>query len=129
MILLDTHVVIWLADEVEKLSKPATHAIRVRGEKEGIGISAITLFEVAWLIHKGRVQFPGTLKSVLAEMSSKFTVVPIDAEIAALATELPDDFPGDPGDRLIAATALSLGATLITRDEKMREYARLSTIW
>ena len=129
MILLDTHVAIWLADKVENLSEAASKAIRVRGAKEGIGISAITLFEVAWLIHRGKVKFPGTLGSVLGEMSAKYIVVPIDAEIAAIATEFPDDFPGDPGDRLIGATALSLGATLITKDEKMRQFTRLQTIW
>ena len=129
MILLDTHVAIWLADEVEKISKPASQAIRVRGAKEGIGIAAITLFEVAWLIHRGKVQFPGTLEAVLDEMSARYTVVPINAQIAAIATQFPDDFPGDPGDRLIGATALSLGATLITRDEKMRQYSRLQTVW
>ena len=49
--------------------------------------------------------------------------------IAALATQFPEDFPRDPADRLIAATARAEGLTLVTRDERIRASALVRTVW
>ena len=49
MILLDTHALVWLANEPAKLSRKATDAIRLASQEGGLGISAITLWELAWL--------------------------------------------------------------------------------
>jgi PIN domain nuclease of toxin-antitoxin system len=57
------------------------------------------------------------------------TVRPITPEIAALATQFPDDYPRDPADRLIGATARAEGLTLITRDERIRRSPLLKTVW
>jgi len=57
------------------------------------------------------------------------TVLPITPEIALLAAQFPDDYPGDPGDRLIGATARAEGLTLVTRDENIRACPLLSTVW
>jgi PIN domain nuclease of toxin-antitoxin system len=56
-------------------------------------------------------------------------VKPITAEIAALATQFPDDYPKDPIDRLIGATARAEGIALVTGDEKIRSSPLLKTIW
>jgi PIN domain nuclease of toxin-antitoxin system len=56
MILLDTHVVVWLAFEPEKLSKRAKEAIRAARLEGGLAIAAISLLELAWLAEKGRVE-------------------------------------------------------------------------
>jgi PIN domain nuclease of toxin-antitoxin system len=56
-------------------------------------------------------------------------VLPITPEIALLAAQFPDDYPGDPGDRLIGATARAEGLTLVTRDENIRRSPLLKTVW
>jgi PIN domain nuclease of toxin-antitoxin system len=55
--------------------------------------------------------------------------MPITAEVAAIATQFSDDYPKDPADRLIGATAMAEGIVLVTRDERIRNYDRLKTIW
>ncbi len=129
MILLDTHVLVWLASEPAKLSKPANSAIRRANRTGGIAISAITLWELAWLATHGRLQISGTVESYLEEISSRVAVRPITAKVAALANQFPSDYSNDPCDRLIGATALADGMTLITRDENIRECKQLQTIW
>jgi PIN domain nuclease of toxin-antitoxin system len=56
-------------------------------------------------------------------------VIPIDADIARGANELPGDFPGDPADRLIVATARKFNLTILTSDRQIRDYAGAQTIW
>jgi PIN domain nuclease of toxin-antitoxin system len=60
---------------------------------------------------------------------SSVIVRPLTPEIAALATHFPPDFPLDPGDRLIVATARAEGLTLITRDERIRKSPLVKTLW
>lgn len=131
MILLDTHVLLWLAIAPEKLSRAATSAIRRARASDGIAIADITLMELAALLARGAVRFRGTLESAVREIAdaSAAQVKPITPEIAALATQFPDDFPRDPSDRLIAATARSEGIPLVTRDERIRHSPLLKTIW
>ncbi len=129
MILLDTHVLIWLAFEPAKLSKSAREAIRESTGTGGLGISAITLWEAAWLVTHRRVDFTGTADAFLEEISSRTGVFPITSQIAILANQLPSTFPGDPSDRLIAATALDEGCALVTKDRSIRKFQQIKTIW
>ena len=55
--------------------------------------------------------------------------VPVDNRIALGSTQLPESFHADPADRIIVATTLTLGATLITKDDKLRRYAHVETLW
>ena len=64
MILLDTHVLIWLAREPKKLSKKAADAISQSSREGGLGIAAITLWELAWLAAHGRLAISGTGGSI-----------------------------------------------------------------
>jgi len=57
------------------------------------------------------------------------SVRPLTPEIAALATQFPDDYPRDPADRLIGATARAEGLTLVTRDERIRRSPLIRTVW
>ncbi len=106
MILLDTHALIWLAVEPAKLSKAAREAIQESSRTGGLGISAITLWEVAWLVTHRRIEFTCTPEAFLEEISSRTAVFPITHEIAILANQLPATYSSDPCDRLIGATAI-----------------------
>jgi PIN domain nuclease of toxin-antitoxin system len=129
MILLDTHVLIWLAFEPAKLSKIATETIRESSRTGGLGISAITLWEAAWLVTHRRVSFNGTAEAYLEEISARTAVFPITPQIAILANQLPPIYPNDPSDRLIGATAMSEGIALVTKDRTIRSHKQIKTIW
>jgi PIN domain nuclease of toxin-antitoxin system len=129
MILLDTHALIWLAFEPAKLSQVAREAIRESAWTGGLGISAITLWEAAWLVTQRRVDFTGTPEAFLKEISSRTAVFPITRQIAILANQLPATFPRDPSDRLIGATAMSERIALVTKDRTIRNCKQIKTIW
>jgi PIN domain nuclease of toxin-antitoxin system len=129
LILLDTHVLAWLTTEPAKLSKRACSAIRRASRTGGIAISAITLWELAWLASHGRLQVTGTEEAYLDEVSSRVSVRPITAKVAALVNQFPADYSGDPCDRIIGATALDEGMILVTKDVKIHECKLLQTLW
>jgi PIN domain nuclease of toxin-antitoxin system len=129
VIFLDTHVLIWMASDPKRLSKKAREAIREAREKTGVGVAAITLWELGWLAENGRIQVTGSVESFVRETASRVIVEPITPEIAAFAVQLPSSFPKDPADRLIAATAMVEGAPLVTADERIRQARVVRTIW
>ena len=129
MILLDTHVLIWLANEPVKLSARATETIHAARESDGLAISAITLWELAWLATHDRISFTGTIDAFVDELTSRTAIRPITPEIAVLANQLPPTYSSDPCDRLIGATALAEGITLITKGRSIRNCKQIKTIW
>ena len=129
MILLDTHVLVWAVAEPRRLSRPAIMAIRRARRRDGLAVAAITLWELANLIARGRIQAYGSLEASLRLLIEGVTVRPLTAEIAALATQFPDDYPRDPADRLIGATARAEGLPLVTGDESIRRCPLLKTLW
>jgi PIN domain nuclease of toxin-antitoxin system len=129
VILLDTHIVTWLAFAPEQLSKRAKEAIRTARAEGGLAIAAITLLELAWLAQNGRIETTLSVESFLRTCASKMTVVPITPEIAARAFSLSDAYPKDPQDRLIGATALVEGIHLVTRDKQIKKSGLVSVIW
>ena len=128
MILLDTHVWVWWAAEPKRLSRRARKAIE---DADEIGISAISPWEVAMLVSKGRLELDrDTLLWVRQALAlPKVTLVPLSPEIAVASTTLGPRFPVDPADRILAASALSLRAALVTRDRRLRSVSALQTVW
>jgi PIN domain nuclease of toxin-antitoxin system len=129
MILLDTHVVIWLAFQPNKLSKRAKEVIRAARLQGGLAIAGITLMELAWLAEKGRIETTFSVESFVRRCASKMTVLPITPEIAARAVSFPESYPKDPQDRLIGATALVEGIELVSHDRLIRKSGIVPVIW
>jgi PIN domain nuclease of toxin-antitoxin system len=129
VILLDSHVLIWAVADSKRLSKAASSAIRRARRGDGLAVSAITAYEVAWQIASGRIQGYGTVETSVLRFLEGVTMRPITPEIAALAAQFPEDYPRDPADRLIGATARAEGMTLVTRDERIRRSPLIRTVW
>jgi len=130
VIIVDTHVVIWLAFDQAQLSRKARSAIDDTREKaEGLAISDITLLELATLTRNGRLRLDISLESFLQEVEARFVVLPITGRACARAVELPAAYPKDPVDRIIGATALVEGLSLLTADREIRRSKAVHTIW
>jgi len=129
VILLDTHVLVWAVEDSKRLSRAAASEIRRARRQGGLAVSAITVWELAWLLSRGRIQARGTVEAAVNLLLEDITIRPITPEVAALATQFPEDYPHDPTDRIIGATARAEGMTLITRDEKIRRSPLLKTVW
>jgi PIN domain nuclease of toxin-antitoxin system len=128
VILLDTHALVWMVADPKQLSRAAASAIREALHSDGLAISAITLWELASLIARGRIQSYGTVDASVKLLIEGVTVKPITPEIAALATQFGEDFSRDPADCLIGATARAEGFALVTRDKNMQS-PMLRIIW
>jgi PIN domain nuclease of toxin-antitoxin system len=129
VILLDTHALVWAVAEPKRLSRAAASAIRRARREEGVAVSAITLWELAALVARGRIRAYGTVEATVRLIVEGVTVKPLTAEIAALATQFSDDYSNDPADRLIGATARAEALPLVTRDERIRRCPLLKTVW
>jgi len=130
-IVLDTHALLWWLGGSDRLSPRALEAIESAG---AVAVSSITLWEVGMLVAKGRVDLDRSAVSWSHDLvsSGEVTDFAVDASIASRAAAL-DDFHGDPADRLIAATAISLDAPLVTKDRALASWAgqfgRLRVVW
>jgi PIN domain nuclease of toxin-antitoxin system len=130
LILLDTHVVIWLAQDYHRISAKAQATIEEAREKDGgIAVSDITLFEIALLASRGRINFKPDVETTLSEVERQFIVLPITANIALQAFDLPASYPNDPVDRIIGATALIEDIPLLTADREIRKSRAVPTVW
>ena len=130
MILVDTHVVVWLALQPEKITKKARTAIQdARRIGQGIAISDIALLEISILERKARIKLNSSLETFLSEIETRFIVLPITGRICVRAVSLPASYPDDPADRIIGATALVEGVPLITADAGIHRSKAVRTIW
>src|SRR5207249_12120451 len=129
VILLDTHVVVWMASDPGRLSRTAGDAIRKAGREGGIGISSITLWELAWLMTNGRLDISATAEAFGEEIAARTAGRVITPKIAVLATQFPPSYPSDPCDRLIGATALAAGIAPVTQDRHRRSPKQPDAIW
>ena len=130
MIVLDTHVLVWLRTSPDQLSKAAADAIRKQLKSDCVSIAAVTLWELSWLATNGRIDPGGTVPAFLKKITTGVVILPLTVEIAAQAAAFPAaSYPRDPADRLIGATALTSGTDLVTKDNAIRRSSLVRTIW
>jgi PIN domain nuclease of toxin-antitoxin system len=130
LIVLDTHALIYDALTPARLSARARKAIALAFTEREIACSDISLWEIAMLIARNRLDPVIDARQFLDDMiaARHVRVLPITAAIAVLSQS--DMFAhGDPADRLIAATARLNRAPLITSDAKLRKLKDVATIW
>ncbi len=131
MLILDTCALIFDALTPERLSAKASAAIKQADKAGRLACADISLWEIAMLISKGRID-PGTdpktfIQLVLAARAIK--VQPVTPEIAAKSVQTNFCSHGDPADRLIAATAMLSKARLVTSDKKLADVSGLQIVW
>ena len=126
-LLLDTHYWLWLeAGDKARLAAPNLDIIRKAANSGELFVSAISVWEIAMLASKGRVDlYEGCTKWVEEALTRPgLTLAPLSPAVAIESTRLPGSFHSDPADRIIVATARIMGARLLTSDKDIRAYAR-----
>ncbi len=131
MIVVDTHALIWDALTPNRLSPQAQAALALANQQDGILIADISLWEIAMLIQRGRIQIATDCHAFLNLLlqANKSRVMPISPQIAAQSMQLPVTINKDPADRLIVATALVENVPLLTADHNLRAAAPVKIIW
>lgn len=131
MLLLDTHTWLWWLSNPESLSKKAARTIDKAIDENAIAISSISVWEVAMLVERERLQFNTDYRDFIenTEKLSFVKFIPADNTILLRSVTLPDFNHKDPADRIIIATANRLSATLITKDERILNYKYVKTLW
>jgi PIN domain nuclease of toxin-antitoxin system len=129
MIVLDTHVWVWWTHASERLSRPQMQTIQAN-ETEVIGISAISVWEVAKLVEYGRLELPCPLREWFdkALRYPGIRLLELTPEIAVGSTQLPGEFHRDPADQIIVATARFYNCPLVTSDVKILNYPHVKTV-
>ncbi len=124
-ILLDTHVLVWLLSGNSRLGTEARQLIRRAAEENALRVSAITPWEIAMLVSKGRLVLDRDVgewvKAALALPGIRLEL--LSPEVAVASTRLPGTIHADPADRIIAATARQAGAILVTEDQRLLDYS------
>jgi PIN domain nuclease of toxin-antitoxin system len=128
MILLDTHAWIWWASRSATLSTAARQSIDAEGE---VGVAAISCWEVAMLVDKGRLKLDRDVGLWVDQAVAlpKVVLLALTPQIAVASVRLPSGFQGDPADRMIVATAKQQGVPLVTKDERIQRCGLVTTIW
>lgn len=130
-LLLDTQAVVWMLFSPDKLSETARQAIDAAHQKgETLYVSALSLVELTFLVEKGRLPqiVLDTLTDELMNLQGDLVAAPVDVAVAQKVKLIQRSEIPELPDRVIAATALSLGLSLITSDLKIRA-SGVSTIW
>lgn len=124
-LLIDTHIWLWLMEGAAELKAAARQVINHAAEQRRLRLSIMSVWEIAMLSSRGRIRLSQPVATwVDNSLAGPGPIVePITREIAIASSHLPDNFRSDPTDQIIVATARVTGATLLTRDRRILDYA------
>jgi PIN domain nuclease of toxin-antitoxin system len=128
---LDTHAWVWLVAEPKRLSARARRHIDGEMRDGPLLVSSMSVWEVAMLSERGRLALTIDVEDWVAysEALPFLSFVPMSNRIALKSVRLPGFPSSDPADRIIVATALGVGATLVTADRRIHAYTQVRTVW
>ncbi|QYX32045.1 type II toxin-antitoxin system VapC family toxin [Sphaerospermopsis torques-reginae] len=131
-VVADTHTLIWYVFDLQRLSEAALTALeQAVNTGNPIYISAITVIEIAYLVEKGRFteEVLTRILNALDDPNVGIILVPLDRNISGAIRQIDRVTVPDMPDRIIAATAFSLGIPLVTRDLRIQALTTIKTIW
>ena len=131
MYLLDTHVFFWRVAEPNRLTEAQGRVLdEAEASHDPVAISVISLWELAMLAQRGRIQPPKVIDLWLAEIEAdpEIAVIPLSGRIVTEAVQLGPGVPNDPADRIIIATARCHGFPLVTADKRIRDAGVVATV-
>lgn len=125
-LLLDTHTLVWSVEERPRLGTGAKRTINIAARLSNVAVSAISPWEVALLVSKGRLHLSTDVMVWVRDALSKpgVSLIALEPEIAVASTRLPFEMHADPADRILVATARHMGATLVTADRALLSLAK-----
>ena len=132
MIAIDTHVLVWLATGARQMiSKKAMKRISEELANGQIWVSTISTWEIAMLVERERLVLSIDVESWLQKVGeiNAIRFQPVTNKIALESVRLPGEFHKDPADRMIVATARTMGLALVTADEKIQAYPHVNSVW
>lgn len=129
MVVLDTCSLLWWTLQPEQLSAKAARLCEQLPGAPG-WVSSISFWEIGIKQRKGQIQLPVSLEEFVARVkrTGAIRIVPVDESIWLKSLAL-DWKHTDPADRVVVATALKCEAPLLTKDDKMRRWRGVETIW
>lgn len=130
-VMLDTHILLWWLMGEGQLSKAQEQTLeRMETSGQRFAISAISLWEIAKLVERGRISMKKSIDVFFEDLEEhpRIEISPLSPKIALESTRLGSSFPKDPADQIIAATARVLGLTLLTADQRILASQALSVL-
>ena len=129
--LLDTHAWVWWVTDDRRLSRPARRAIEKSRDEDTLFLSLISVWEVAKKIEKRQIAFDRPLDDWLdqATLQPGLHLQELTRPILVESCRLPAPFHGDPADQIIVATARDRDAVIVTKDERIRRYGHVRSVW
>jgi PIN domain nuclease of toxin-antitoxin system len=129
VILLDTHIWVWWANDSDRLSFQQKALIELH-RSEGLGVSVISCWEVCKLVEKGRLRLQADVIKWIETATTLpgVVILPLTPPMTIESIRLPPPFHADPADQLIVATARILGVQLLTADRRLIDYPGVPTL-
>jgi PIN domain nuclease of toxin-antitoxin system len=129
MILLDTHIWVWWVDDSQQLTDRQRHVIQ-DNVRSGLGVSAISCWEVAKLVEYRRLELACAIEEWMAQAVAYpgIQLLELTPQIAIESTKLPGNFHRDPADQIIVATARLYDIPLLTVDSRILPYSHVRTL-
>ena len=119
MVLLDTHALIWVVEGSVRLGRRVSRLADKALVSDQLGVASISFWEIAMLVNRGRISLdPSVDQWRLRVLGLGVQEIPLTGDIGIAAVRLVD-LHGDPADRIIVATSVAAGATLVTADDRI----------